>query len=128
MWEDSAMSDEKLSVWILGDQLLAQHPALAEALKTHPKDRVRIVLVESAGRSRRFPYQRKKLVLLFSAMRHYVAHLRQKGHDVDYIQAPTFLDGLRQHIATWQPARFFANRYFRCTPIPVFPMKPQMFG
>jgi hypothetical protein len=26
---------------------------------------------------------------------------------VDYVQAPTFLDGLRQHIAAWQPDRLF---------------------
>jgi deoxyribodipyrimidine photolyase-related protein len=88
------MSDEKLSVWILGDQLLTRHPALAEAAKTHSKERVRVVLVESAVRSSRLPYQRKKLVLLFSAMRHYAADLRQKGHVVDYVRAPTFLDGL----------------------------------
>ena len=71
------MRDEKLSVWILGDQVLTQHPALAEATQTHSQDQVRVVLVESPERSRRLPYQHKKLALLFSAMRHYVAHLRQ---------------------------------------------------
>ena len=39
------MSDEKQPVWIPGDQLLPRHPALAEAVKTHPKEQVRIVLV-----------------------------------------------------------------------------------
>jgi deoxyribodipyrimidine photolyase-related protein len=102
------MSDEKLSVWILGDQLLTRHPALAEAAKTHPKEKVRVVLVESAARSSRLPYQRKKLVLLFSAMRHYAADLRQEGYVVDYLQAPTFLEGLRQHIAAWRPLRLYA--------------------
>jgi deoxyribodipyrimidine photolyase-related protein len=99
------MSNEKLSVWILGDQLLARHPALAEAGQTHPKEKVRVVLVESAARSRRLPYQRKKLVLLFSAMRHYAAELREQGYVVDYIQAPTFLIGLQKHVAARQSNR-----------------------
>ncbi|MGD9049610.1 MAG: cryptochrome/photolyase family protein, partial [Anaerolineae bacterium] len=102
------MTDERLSVWILGDQLLAQHPALAAAEQDHARERLRVVLIESAARSRRLPYQRKKLVLLFSAMRHYAADLRQKGYVVDYIQAPSFLDGLSQHIASWRPARLYA--------------------
>lgn len=101
------MSDEKLSVWILGDQLLAQNPALTEAAQTHPKEKVRVVLIESTARSRRLPYQRKKLVLLFSAMRHYAAELREKGYTVDYIQAPTFLHGLEQHLTAWRPSRLF---------------------
>jgi deoxyribodipyrimidine photolyase-related protein len=54
------------------------------------------------------PYQRKKLVLLFSAMRHYAADLRRQGYAVDYIQAPTFLDGLGQHVANWRPDRLLA--------------------
>jgi deoxyribodipyrimidine photolyase-related protein len=103
--ENGVVSDEKLSVWILGDQLLARHPALAEAAQTHPTEKVRVVLVESAARSQRLPYQRKKLVLLFSAMRHYAAELREQGYTVDYIQAPTFLIGLQKHVAAWQSNR-----------------------
>jgi NADP-dependent 3-hydroxy acid dehydrogenase YdfG len=63
------MSDKRASVWILGDQLLAQDPALAAAEQDHARENLRVVLVENAARSRRLPYQREKLVLLFSAMR-----------------------------------------------------------
>ncbi len=93
-------SDTGVSVWILGDQLLAQHPALLAAEQERSRDDVRVVMVESTARTRRLPYQRKKLVLLFSAMRHYAADLRSQGYTVDYIQAPTFLDGLRQQVTT----------------------------
>jgi deoxyribodipyrimidine photolyase-related protein len=62
-------------------------------------------LVESAARSSRLPYQRKKLVLLFSAMRHYAAELRAQGWQVEVIQAQTTLAGLRQHLEIHQPAR-----------------------
>ncbi len=96
---------ESQSVWILGDQLLASHPALAEAEQAVGRDNVRVVLVESAARSRRLPYQRKKLVLLFSAMRHYAAELRGQGWQAECIQAETTLAGLRQHAAAHQPAR-----------------------
>jgi deoxyribodipyrimidine photolyase-related protein len=93
------MSDKRASVWILGDQLLARHPALAAAEQDHSRESRRIVLIESTARSGRLPYPRKKLVLLFSAMRHYAGQLREQGYVVDYVQAPTFLDGLRQHMA-----------------------------
>ena len=48
---------EILSVWILGDQLLDGHPALAAAEDAVGRDNVRVVLVESAVRARRVPYQ-----------------------------------------------------------------------
>lgn len=92
-----------LSVWILGDQLLAGHPALAAAKRAVGRDNVRVVLVESAARSRRLPYQRKKLVLLFSAMRHYAEELRSQGWQVDCIQAETTLAGLQAHVAQHRP-------------------------
>ncbi|MCS6845916.1 MAG: cryptochrome/photolyase family protein [Caldilineales bacterium] len=93
-----------LSVWILGDQLLAHHPALAAAEQAVGRDNVRVVLVESAARSRRLPYQRKKLVLLFSAMRHYAEDLRSQGWQVDYVRAETTRAGLQAHVAQHQPA------------------------
>jgi deoxyribodipyrimidine photolyase-like uncharacterized protein len=94
---------EILSVWVLGDQLLAGHPALAAAEQAAGRDKVRVVLVESAARARRLPYQRKKLVLLFSAMRHYVEELRGQGWQVDCVRAETTLAGLQAHVAQHRP-------------------------
>lgn len=96
------------SVWILGDQLLTDHPALKTAVNQVGQAQVRVVLVQSQARTGRLPYQRKKLVLLFSAMRHYAQELAEQGYQVDYITAPTFLAGLRQHVAQHRPARLWA--------------------
>jgi deoxyribodipyrimidine photolyase-related protein len=94
----------RITIWILGDQLLLDHPALAAGATTSATD-VRILLVESASRMARLPYHRKKLVLLLAAMRHYADALRARGYTVDYVQASTMLDGLRQHVAAFQPDR-----------------------
>jgi deoxyribodipyrimidine photolyase-related protein len=83
------------SVWILGDQLLANHPALSAV---EDKENVQVVIVESQQRIKKQPYQRKKLVLLLSAMRHYAEDLRHQGHVVDYVNADTFKAGLKKHI------------------------------
>lgn len=63
-------------VWILGDQLLAEHPALAAATDAAGRENVR--------------------VLLLSAMRHYAAALREAGYAVECVQAASFADGLAE--------------------------------
>jgi deoxyribodipyrimidine photolyase-related protein len=88
-----------VSVWILGDQLLADHPALRAAEAQTSRSAVRVVLVESAARLSKLSYQRKKLVLLLSAMRHYAEELQGQGYQVDYVRAPSALEGLKQHVA-----------------------------
>ncbi|MBC8162437.1 MAG: cryptochrome/photolyase family protein [Roseiflexaceae bacterium] len=85
---------EQPLVWILGDQLLRDHPALAVAGLG-----AQVVLVESAARMSELPYQRKKLVLLLSAMRHYADDLRAQGYDVRYVRAANFTSGLREAAA-----------------------------
>jgi deoxyribodipyrimidine photolyase-related protein len=54
------------------------------------------------------PYQRKKLVLLLSAMRHYAQALRDRGFEVDYIHAVSFMQGLQKHITEHRPEKLFA--------------------
>jgi deoxyribodipyrimidine photolyase-related protein len=97
----------RATVWILGDQLLEQHPALMAALSEVGRDWLRVVLVESRRRVTRLPYQRKKLVLLFSAMRHYAAKLQEQGYGVEILRAADMLSGLRQHITAWRPAKIY---------------------
>ncbi len=84
------------SVWILGDQLMRDHPALQY------RD-AQIVMIESRVRRAKLPYHPYKIVLLFSAMRHHAAWLREQGYIVDYIQADTFVAGLQQHVDNYQP-------------------------
>jgi deoxyribodipyrimidine photolyase-related protein len=99
------MTSPRLSVWIPGDQLLNPHPAITAAEARTSRDQLHIVLVESVQRAQRLPYHRKKITLLFSAMRHYADTLRAAGYAVDYQQAPTIRDGLRAHVAQHQPER-----------------------
>ncbi len=96
-----------ISVWILGDQLLANHPALAAAEAETNRANLRVVLVQSQARIRKLRYQRKKLVLLFSAMRHYAQELGQQGYHVEYVTAPTFTSALQEHAASHNPAQLF---------------------
>ncbi len=92
-----------LSVWILGDQLLIDHPAIAEAEKRVDTAQIYIVIIESAKRIMRLPYHYHKRILIISAMRHYAAHLREQGYTVDYIHADSMASGIRQHINARQP-------------------------
>jgi len=57
------MASPRISVWILGDQLLMDHPALAAALEQTAAENITVVLVESTAKLRMYPWQRKKLVL-----------------------------------------------------------------
>ncbi len=93
------------TVWILGDQLLDSHPALLKAEEVAQGGEIRVLLVESKQRLRRLPYQRKKLVLLFSAMRHYAARLRDRGYTVDYRMVDRFSQGMEAHLREHQPQR-----------------------
>jgi deoxyribodipyrimidine photolyase-related protein len=77
------------------------------ALSEVERDRLRILLVESRSRATRLPYQRKKLVLLFSAMRHYAAKLQEQGYGVEILHAADMLSGLRQHVTAWRPAKIY---------------------
>ncbi|MFZ4850755.1 MAG: cryptochrome/photolyase family protein [Caldilinea sp.] len=95
----------RISVWILGDQLLLDHPALVAASQIAARREICVLLVESAQRTARLPYQRKKLVLLFSAMRHYAEELRALGYTVLYLHARSVQEALCQHVADWQPER-----------------------
>ncbi len=92
-------------VWILADQLLAQHPALQQVEAEVGRDQLLVVLVESQRRLRKRPYQRKKMVLLLSAMRHYAAELGDRGYQVEVVQARTFEQGLSRAVADWPAER-----------------------
>lgn len=89
---------KRATVWILGDQLLTEHPALT-AVQDHPGcDEFVILLICSKERLRQRSYQKKKLVLLLSAMRHYAQELRDRGYTVDERTAESFEIGLLEHI------------------------------
>lgn len=93
------------TVWILGDQLLADHPAIAHAEAQTSREHLRILLIESRALFAHLPHHRKRRVLVISAMRHYAQRLREQGYTVDLIHAETMHDGLRQHTAQYAPKR-----------------------
>lgn len=95
-----------ISIWVLGDQLMDTHPALAYANENFPEAIVKIVMVEAWGRAKWLPYHKQKIVLLFSAMRHYAELLQERGIYVDYVTCDTISDGLKQHIEQHRPNTF----------------------
>ncbi len=91
------------TVWILGDQLAPEHPAIKKAKSlTEIKD-ICVLMIESNARVHRKHYAAKKLVLLFSAMRHYAENLRDQGFTVDYRIAKDMTTAIDAHIKEYKP-------------------------
>ncbi len=85
------------TIWILGDQLTHEHPALA----TREPGEARVLMIEAKARGAVERYHQIKLVLVYSAMRHFAADLRDKGWEVDYRtleEGHDFQSGLRAHL------------------------------
>ena len=86
----SVVSDRPIQ-WLLGDQLNPDLDALDDAAE--------VLLIEAHGFADRMPYHAHKLTLVFSAMRHFRDELRERGHDVTYVRAESFGDGLDEFLA-----------------------------
>ena len=74
------------------------------ALKTANPSEDLIVLVESARMTTGRPWHKERLFFLISSARHFAQSLRAEGFTVEYIKAPTTIDGLttikKQHDLT----------------------------
>ena len=84
-----------VGIWVLGDQLHAGQAALASADPATS----RVLLVESRSVLARRAYHRQKLVLVWSAMRHFAVELRASGWTVDHLSADGFGVAVRGWIA-----------------------------
>lgn len=84
-----------IGIWVLGDQL----DPLQAALAAHTPATARVLLIESSSVLQQRRYHRQKLVLVWSAMRHFAAELRQLGWTVDLLEAPTFAEALKDWLA-----------------------------
>ncbi|MBD2461296.1 cryptochrome/photolyase family protein [Oscillatoria sp. FACHB-1407] len=86
-------------VWVLGDQLWAEQTALQSCLLQ--QSQTPVLFIESLHHAQKLPYHLQKLVLVWSAMRHFAEELRQAGWAVTYVQAPDFktllLDWIQQY-------------------------------
>lgn len=92
-----------VSIWILGDQLTLKHPALEKAKDENNTENLVLLMIESASRVRRKRYHAKKLILLFSAMRHYAECLQNQGITVDYRIAKDMTSAIDEHIREYKP-------------------------
>lgn len=85
-----------VGIWILGDQLWANQAALASRTDQQPSTPV--ILIESAQHVQERPYHRQKLVLVWSAMRHFAEALRSDGWSVTYKIADEFHRPLQEWV------------------------------
>lgn len=72
----------KTLVLILGDQLT---PAIS-SLKGQPRDETVVLMAEVHDEATYVRHHKKKIALIFSAMRHFAAELRESGWVVDYVR------------------------------------------
>jgi deoxyribodipyrimidine photolyase-related protein len=85
-----------IGIWILGDRLNLDQAALqsCQDLKTETA----VILIESLNYVRVRQYHQQKLVLVWSAMRHFAAELEQAGWQVKYAIADDFEPALVEWI------------------------------
>ena len=90
------------TIWILADQLSPDNSALATADRASSV----VLFVESKAHEKVLRYHQQRIVLLYSAMRHFARELEAAGWRVDYHRCegtPDFLTGLRRHTEQFHP-------------------------
>ena len=73
--------EKNVAILVLGDQLSWPHPAFEGV---EPEQAV-VILAEVHEEATYVRHNRHKIVLLFSAMRHFAAQLRERGYHVEYV-------------------------------------------
>lgn len=86
-----------VGVWVLGDQLWQGQAALAG--RQPQQTETPVILIESRQHVQQRRYHQQKLILIWSAMRHFAAELKDAGWPVSYEIAEDFETPLRQWIA-----------------------------
>jgi len=92
---DHAVSDPRL-VLVLGDQLSLKNPALVAARPGIDT----VLLAEVAEEAGYVRHNRHKIVLIFAAMRHFAATLRDAGFEVVYLTLDRGIDSLLAAVAS----------------------------
>jgi deoxyribodipyrimidine photolyase-related protein len=77
-----------IGIWILGDRLALNQTTLQSCVDLKPSTSV--ILIESLNHVRLRSYHQQKLVLVWSAMRHFAGELEQDGWNVSYEIADDF--------------------------------------
>jgi deoxyribodipyrimidine photolyase-related protein len=97
----ACVRDVSKTLWIFGNGL----PYTSQLLSQWPKDQP-ILLIESQQRAGQIRYHKHKLVLIFSAMRHFAEWARAEGYQVDYHDVedtPSFEEAWRSHCRHHKP-------------------------
>lgn len=89
-----------IGVWVLGDQLWDGQSALLSCVQQ--RQQTPVIFIESLAHAGQLPYHLQKLVLVWSAMRHFAEELRSKGWPVTYTQALDFNTPLLEWIERYQ--------------------------
>lgn len=89
-----------IGTWILGDRLTTKQLSLHNHREN--KQQVQIILIESGNYARQRPYHQQKLVLVWSAMRHFAAELEADGWQVTYEITADFVTPLQAWIKKYQ--------------------------
>ncbi|MCA1995489.1 MAG: cryptochrome/photolyase family protein, partial [Coleofasciculus sp. S288] len=87
-----------IGIWVLGDQLWLQQAALLSC--EHQRKTTPVILIESLQYAKQRRYHRQKLVLIWSAMRHFAEQLRSNDWSVTYEIAEDFEAPLKTWIKT----------------------------
>jgi deoxyribodipyrimidine photolyase-related protein len=69
-----------------------------------------VLLVRSKAKGRALPYHRQKLVMVLSAMAHFAEELEGDGFDVSFVDAPSYVDGIREQVQRSGADRVHAMR------------------
>lgn len=83
-------------VWVLGDQLWQEQAALAQ--NQTKREQIPVLFIESRQHAQQRRYHKQKLILVWSAMRHLSAELKDAGWSVTYAIAEDFETPLQQWI------------------------------
>lgn len=89
-----------VGIWILGDRLITKQLSLQS--NQDNKQQTPVILIESSNYVKQRPYHRQKLVLVWSAMRHFAAELKADNWQVTYEIAQDFLTPLEKWIKQHQ--------------------------
>jgi len=84
-----------IGIWILGDRLT--HKQLSLTNNQENKPQTPVIMIESSNYVKQRPYHQQKLVLVFSAMRHFAEELKADSWQVTYEIAADFATPLQ----TW---------------------------
>ncbi len=82
-----------IGIWILGTQLSLEQAAL-KSCETE-KQKTPVIMIESQDYAAQLRYHQQKLVLVWSAMRHFAATLQNAGWNVTYEIATDFITPLK---------------------------------